>query len=270
MEPVRRPAAAGSFYPGHPRQVREEARRLLADGPPKEAALAVVVPHAGWMYSGKVAGEVYSRVEVPRGCILCGPNHFRQGSALDALMARGRWQYPGGEVSIHTELAQALLAATPKLRDDMAAHGKEHCLEVQIPFLHLLRPDVQIVPVLLWGQELSFCREVGQALARVAREAMEPVLLVASTDLNHYEPQAVSNRKDRMAIDAICALDPEGLHQTVRRHDITMCGVAPTVAVLFAAAELGANTATLVRYMTSGEVSGDMDAVVGYCGVIIR
>jgi hypothetical protein len=167
------------------------------------------------------------------------------------------------------ELAAALLAASPELVEDARAHIREHALEVQLPFLHRRQPDLQIVPVTLGRIAPAFCRAVGEAVGRVVADWPQPVLLVDSTDLNHYESQAVSNRKDRLAIDAIAALDPTRLWETVRAHDISMCGIAPTQALLWAIPALGVRSARLVRYQTSGDVSGDLTRVVGYAGLIL-
>ena len=220
------------------------------------------------MYSGKVAGAVYGRVALPRLVVLLGPNHTGLGP-WGSIMTRGRWAIPGGDLAIASGLAEAILSRCAELSEDESAHAREHALEVQLPFLRRLRPDVQFVPLTLMKTDLAFCEAVGRAVAAAVSGWPEPVLLISSTDLNHYESQAVSNRKDRLAIEAILALDPEGLQRTVRDHRISMCGIAPTTALLAALREMGAPRAELVRYMTSGDVSGDYDRVVGYCGVII-
>jgi AmmeMemoRadiSam system protein B len=268
MEAVRKPAVAGMFYPDKPAEMEANLSRLVEDVRPKVAPRAVVVPHAGWIYSGRVAGAVYGRISLPRVAVLLGPNHTGLGPQA-SIMTRGKWSIPGGELPIAESLGQALLTACPLLREDRRAHQQEHALEVQLPFLRRLRPDVSIVPLALMAWDLALCREVGEAIARTVRAWSEPVLLLSSTDLNHYESQAVSNAKDRLAIDAILALEPEGLHRTVLDHRISMCGIAPTTALLYALGALGAGEARLVSYMTSGDVSGDMSRVVGYCGVII-
>lgn len=265
---VRQAAVAGSFYPGDHPAIDAELARLV----PRRhatAARAVVVPHAGWMYSGSVAGETYAQVAVPRLAILLGPNHTGLG-APGALMREGAWRYPGATIPVSRELADALLGAADELTPDDAAHLREHALEVQLPFLHRRRPDLAIVPITLGRTDPGFCRAVGEAIGRVVAGWSEPVLLVDSTDLNHYEAQAVANRKDRLAIDAILALDAERLGTAVRTHDISMCGIAPTQALLWAAAALPVRAARLVRYQTSGDVSGDLTRVVGYAGIVLE
>ena len=236
---------------------------------PKVAPRALVVPHAGWMYSGKVAGAVYGRVALPKLVVLLGPNHTGLGP-WGSIMTRGRWAIPGGDLEIAADLAEAILSRCAELREDESAHAREHALEVQLPFLRRLRPDVQFVPLTLMKTDLAFCEAVGRAVAATVAAWPESVLLISSTDLNHYESQAVSNRKDRLAIEAILALDPDGLQRTVRDHHISMCGIAPTTALLAALRDLGSPRAELIRYMTSGDVSGDYDRVVGYGGVIIH
>lgn len=266
---VRRPAVAGQFYPARREEAEAALARLVVRREPAVAARALVVPHAGWMYSGRVAGEVYGRVTLPRHVVVLGPNHTGLG-AEGSVMARGRWAVPGGEVPVAEDLAEAILAACPLLVEDEAAHREEHAIEVQLPFLRWIRPDVAFVPVTLMRTDAAFCGEVGRGLARALRGFPGPVALVCSTDLNHYEPQAVSNRKDRLAIEALLALDPARLQRVVREHRISMCGIAPATATLVALQALDGATAELVRYETSGDVSGDLDRVVGYAGIVIR
>jgi AmmeMemoRadiSam system protein B len=220
------------------------------------------------MYSGKVAGAVYGRVALPKLVVLLGPNHTGLGP-WGSIMTRGRWAIPGGDLEIAADLAEAILSRCAELKEDESAHAREHALEVQLPFLRRLRPDVQFVPLTLMKTDLAFCEAVGRAVAATVAAWPESVLLISSTDLNHYESQAVSNRKDRLAIEAILALDPDGLQRTVRDHHISMCGIAPTTALLAALRDPGSPRAELIRYMTSGDVSGDYDRVVGYGGVII-
>lgn len=266
--PVRKPAVAGLFYPDRADHVDAELSRLLEDDDLKVSPKALVVPHAGWRYSGQVAGAVYGRVTLPPLAVLLGPNHTGLGT-WGSIMTRGRWAVPGAEVPLAHDLGQAILAACQMLEEDELAHSQEHALEVQLPFLRRIQPELAFVPITLMRSDPAFCEEVGRAIARVVKAWPEPVALLSSTDLNHYESQAVSQAKDRAAIDAILALNPERLQRTVREHRISMCGIAPTTALLVAVRELGAQKAELVRYMTSGEVSGDYERVVGYCGIII-
>jgi len=177
---------------------------------------------------------------------------------------------PNGTVSIDHSLAAAVLERCPIAEADTEAHQFEHCLEVQLPFLQYFRPGASIVPVIMMSIDLRVCQQMGEAMASAILEAGRTVLLIASTDMSHYEPDAVARKKDRWAIDEILSMDPVGLHRVVREKQISMCGFAPTVAVLFAALRLGAKQAQLVKYMTSGETSGDRDHVVGYAGLLIH
>lgn len=266
---IRSPAVAGSFYPGSARELDRVVRSFTRDEPDRVAARGIVVPHAGYIYSGGVAGEVFSRVFLPSRHLLFCPNHTGMGAEA-ALMAEGAWRMPWGDVPIDEELAARLSAACPFLREDPAAHREEHSLEVQLPFLYRFRPAFTFVPVALGHLSLAECRSLGEAAAAVLRETPEPVLLIASSDMSHYLPDATARAKDRKAIDAMLALDPEALHRTVRTERISMCGVIPATVLLFAVRALGAASAHLVRYATSGDVSGDRDRVVGYAGLLFR
>jgi AmmeMemoRadiSam system protein B len=266
--PARRPAVAGSFYPGRAAEVDQMLARLMPEGRERVQARGALVPHAGWEYSGRVAGAVYARLRVPRWAVVLGPNHTGLGRR-GSIMCRGRWDLPGGAVPIAEPLARAILAASRVLEEDEAAHRQEHAIEVQLPFLRRLEPAIAFVPITLWGHDLDFCRDVGRAVAAAVGALHEPALIVCSSDLNHYESQAVSQRKDQLAIDAVLSLDPARLEATVDAHGISMCGVAPAMATLAALEVLGGGRAELVRYGTSGDVLGDYEHVVGYAGIIL-
>ena len=265
---IRRPAVAGTFYPGTARALRGQVEDLLPRGP-RERAVAVVAPHAGYMYSGRVAGEVYGALEPAEVYVILGPNHTGLGAGA-AIITEGAWATPLGELPIETGLARSILQASDVLEEDDLAHLKEHAIEVQLPFLQLQEPVPTFVPICLLSHEYAACQDVGHAVAEVVAAYPKRVTLVASTDLNHYESQEVAERKDRLAIEQMLALDGPGLHRIVRQHRISMCGFHPTTAVLLAAKAMGASTARLVRYMTSGDVNHDYSRVVGYAGVIIR
>jgi AmmeMemoRadiSam system protein B len=265
---IRNPAVAGQFYPGTARELDRMVRRYTRDAAEKTRAKGIVVPHAGYVYSGGVAGEVYSSVEIPERHIIFCPNHTGVG-AKAAVMVRGAWRMPWGEVPIDEELADRLLAASPLLTEDASAHRGEHSLEVQLPFLRRFRETFRFVPVALGNLSFSDCRTLGEAVARVAGEDALPPLLIASSDMSHYEPDGVARKKDGQAIDRILALDPEGLFRVVRSERISMCGVIPATVVLFASLALGAGSARLIQYSTSGDVSGDRGQVVGYAGLAL-
>ncbi len=262
----REPAVAGRFYEGERRALAREVGAWLSTPVEKVRALGVVAPHAGYVYSGAIAGAVYARVEVPARAIVLGPNHTGLGQRAALWPAGGGWRTPLGTVPVSTPLTEAL-AASPLVELDRAAHLREHSLEVQVPFLQAARPDVEIAALCLAHLPVAECQAIGRAVAAAARA--HGALVVASSDMSHYIPAAEAREKDRLAIDRILALDPEGLHRTVRREGITMCGVIPATVMLFAARELGATKAELVRYGSSGDVTGDDREVVGYAGLVV-
>lgn len=265
---LRQPAVAGQFYPADPGQLEQMVSGMLEVSPRPEEALVAVSPHAGYIYSGSVAGKVLGRVVVPPRVVVAGVNHQGLGSAA-AVMGNGSWAMPLGEVPLDQALAADLLARCPLINEDPLAHQYEHSLEVQVPFLQVRQPDLRLTPLSLGHLSFEECVQVAQALAGAIAAAGEPVLMVASTDMTHYETAAEAQAKDQMAIDRMLALDPRGLYETVRGQGITMCGVLPTAVCLLAALELGASRAELVDYRHSGLVSGDNHQVVGYAGLIV-
>jgi AmmeMemoRadiSam system protein B len=262
----RNPAVAGQFYPGSSSALSRAVRELTREVEEKLPAIAVVSPHAGYIYSGAVAGALFSSVRIPGRCVIFCPNHSGAGASA-AIVSRGAWKMPWGNVPVDEELAGRVSAASPLLREDTQAHAREHSLEVQLPFLYRFRPDFRFVPICLEFLSLEECRQLGEATASAVEGEPEPPLLVASSDMSHYVPDAEARRKDGLAIDRMLALDPEGLYRTVRAERISMCGVVPATVALFAAKRLGATEARLVKYATSGEVSRDFDQVVGYAGL---
>jgi len=264
MITTRKPAVAGTFYPGFKQSLSRQIGSFEVKGQPKQRCIGVISPHAGYVYSGAVAGELYSKIEIPPSVIILAPNH-RGPFVRFALSPADNWQTPLGDVAIDADLAGAIRKAFPTLELDAAPHVYEHSAEVQVPFLQHFRPDVKIVPIVIAEHELEPLVEFGEALAECVRGG--DALIVASSDMTHFENAASAERRDKMALDKVLAIDPEGLHQTVHANDITMCGVSPAVAMLTAARALGAKTAELVRYANSGDVSGDYDSVVGYAAV---
>lgn len=265
---TRRPAVAGQFYPGDAGELRAFLEGAVPRDAEPEAALGVVAPHAGYVYSGGVAGRVFGRVRVPDACVLLGPNHTGLGTRA-SIVSRGSWLTPLGVAPIHEPLADALKAACPLLEEDAVAHAHEHSLEVEVPFLQYRNPSVRIVPVAFLLRSQAEVEEAGEGIASVLASWPEPVLLVASSDMTHYEPDRRAREKDAVAIERVLALDPAGLLDTVKRDRISMCGVIPTAVLLVAARRLGATRGELVAYATSGEASGDFDRVVGYAGMRI-
>jgi len=265
---IRPPAVAGRFYSSDPVELARDVDGYIHGAGENITALGCVVPHAGYIYSGHVAGAVYSSLQIPHRCILLGPRHYPRGESL-AILTEGTWQTPLGEAQIDSALARELAHACPRLREDAVAHESEHSLEVQLPFLQRLVRDFRFVPVVLGTDRYPVLEDLGRAVARVVAAQTAPVLVIASSDMNHYETDAITRVKDQMAIARILELDPRGLYDTVRSEGITMCGYAATVAMLAAVIELGAKQAQLIRYATSGDISGDYDKVVGYAGIVI-
>jgi hypothetical protein len=266
---VRKPAQAGRFYMKDPEALREQVEKYLRMDVEKEDVLGIVAPHAGYFYSGKVAGAVYSRVNLPDTIIIIGPNHTGIGAEI-AIMADGEWEMPNGKVKIDSSLAEELLSQAGDIaQEDEEAHLHEHSLEVQIPFIQYFKTDFTMVPICMRDYRVSTCRELGKAIAKVI-ESKSPCLIVASSDMTHYEPHKDAERKDKLAIDKILKIDPEGLLKTVMEKDISMCGSGPTATMIFACKELGAKKSELVLYNTSAEASGDYSGVVGYAGIIVR
>ena len=265
---IRQPAVAGLFYSSRPDELRRDVRKFLGAPVERAPALGAIVPHAGYVYSGPVAGAVYARLVLPRRAIVLCPNHTGLGAPA-ALDPSDAWRTPLGDVPLARGLADRLLALAPTLEEDTGAHLREHSLEVQLPFLQVERPDVEIVPVSLGTASLPLCREVGQAIATLVSEEADPPVVLASSDMNHYEPRKVGRAKDDRALARVEALDAEGLFQTVLEQSITMCGVLPATALLFAARALGASGARVVARRDSGEETGDDSSVVGYAGVLI-
>ena len=265
---IRLPAEAGRFYEGRRDRLEVEVRELLPKNVRPEAALGAIVPHAGYVYSGPVAGAVYARLEIPPAVVILCPNHTGRGAPA-AIDPSDAWRTPLGDVAVDRRLGERLRELAPSLEEDAAALVREHSLEVQLPFLQVRRPDVRLVPVSIGAHDLDLCREIGEAVSALVGEEDERPLILASSDMNHYESRAVGGRKDEAALAQIEALDPEGLFTTVFSGRISMCGVLPATALLFAARKLGAKEARVVARRDSGHETGDPSSVVGYAGVII-
>jgi len=270
---IRQPAVAGRFYPANARRLRADVESYTtapANAPieAKVRALGCVVPHAGYMYSGHVAGAVYRRLELPQRMVILCPNHSGMGEPL-AIMSKGAWQTPLGDVPIDEELATELKQQMPLLSEDEAAHRFEHALEVQLPFLQVLAPGFQFVPITVGTSNFEVLSSLGVVIGNTLAKHGGRFLVIASSDMNHYESDSVTRVKDRRAIDQLLALDARGLYDVVKEGNISMCGYGPAVVMLTAARKLGASKAELIRYATSGDVSDDRDMVVGYAGIAV-
>ena len=265
---VRRPAVAGRFYSDQPGILLSDLRSYINPAVETSPAIGCVSPHAGYVYSGHVAGAVYSELDLPQRILIMCPNHTGRGQPL-AIMSQGAWETPLGNVPIDTTLARALMARFPALTEDAEAHRSEHAIEVHLPFLQVCRRDATFVPIALGTGRFEILEQLGEAVAEVVAAQTERPFLLASSDMNHYENDAITRIKDHKAIDRILALDPRGLFEVVHKESISMCGFGPTVVMLTASRRLGATRARLVKYATSGDVSGDRDMVVGYAGLVV-
>jgi len=265
---LRLPAVAGRFYPDNAEELTALVREYAKPQPDTKPrhVKACLVPHAGYRFSGHVAGAVFSRIALPRKIIILGVRHFPRGESL-AILAGGAWRTPLGDAPVDETLAAALKKECPILREDRVAHSAEHSLEVQLPFLQVLSPGFAFVPLALGSVRFDDLVAVGEALARVLAANPE-VLLLTTSDLNHYENNATTRLKDKKAMDQIQALNPLGLYDVCRNEDISMCGLGPVVAMLTALCALPSKQAELVRYATSADISGDTTSVVGYAGFI--
>lgn len=266
---ARQPVVAGRFYPGNSSTLQSDLETLIPDLPEKERreALAVILPHAGYFYSGATAGVTVGQVMVPETVIILGPSHTGRGATL--AVGLDDWKMPMGMVPVNRELANSLVNNSQVFAADEAAHQNEHSLEVQVPFLQYLQDNLKIVPIVVGHVSYETCMNAAEELAKALKQFDQQVLLVASTDMSHYESRAKASEKDRLAIDRVLAMDPKGLYETVLGQHISMCGVMPTTVALLAAQQLGAAKVDLVRYTDSGEASGDINQVVGYAGLVI-
>jgi AmmeMemoRadiSam system protein B/AmmeMemoRadiSam system protein A len=266
---IRNPVVSGQFYPASPSQLKAMIEGMVDEKAVKEDIIGLVSPHAGYIYSGPVAGAAISKVKFKDTFIIMGPSHTGLGKPL-SIMTQGAWRTPLGEVEIDSELGKKLLATSSHLEEDHVAHQYEHSIEVQLPFLQYFKLDIKFVPIVLGYASGTTYKEIGEEIARAVKELNKEVVIIASSDMTHYEPQESAQRKDNKAIEAILDLNEDELLKRVDELNITMCGYAPTVSLIAAAKELGATEAELVRYQTSGDTTGDYTAVVGYAGIILK
>ncbi|MFA5362562.1 MAG: AmmeMemoRadiSam system protein B [Candidatus Omnitrophota bacterium] len=267
---IRNPVVAGQFYLSSAAALQKQIEQFLPEKTEKQAVIACMMPHAGYVYSGMVAVAVASAISIPDTVILLGPNHTGYGKQF-SIMTGMSWRTPLGDLPVDTELARGILARSKYLEEDALAHEYEHSLEVELPILQYFRKDFSIVPIAVSSEDPGVLGTIGEEITSVIRERKQKgsVLIVASSDMTHYEPQETAERKDNEAIGAILELNEQKLALNVRRFGITMCGYAPVVIMLRAAKVLGAKQAKLIKYQTSGDISGDRKNVVGYAGITI-
>ena len=271
---LRCPAVSGRFYPSKSHLLIEELKHCITQSPEtkfskKICATGIICPHAGLTYCGEVAAAVYSNIEIPDTIILLGPNHTGAGEQV-SIMSEGTWQMPLGNVEIDNKLADTICQMSVTARKDTIAHQQEHSIETQLSFLQFYRDNFKIVPICLMRLGIDKCEELSNAIISAIEKTGRNVLIVASSDMTHYETHENASKKDKYALDQILRLDAKGLFTTVHDKNISMCGVNPVAIMLMCARKVGAQDALLAKYMTSGEVGGNMDRVVGYAGVIVK
>lgn len=264
----RSPAVAGQFYPGDEKSLRIAIQKLAGNAPvQKQKVMAAVSPHAGYVYSGAVAAETLCGIEIPETVILLGPNHTGKGSPI--ALSTATWDMPMGSVPVDQDLAAAILAESGFVEEDELAHQYEHSLEVQLPFLQMGQENLSIVPIAISHVSYQVLEEIGYAIAQVIRKSPKEVLIVASSDMTHYESREAAEQKDHFALEKLADMEPAILYRSIIENQISMCGIMPVTATLVATLQSGATKTELVRYTDSGEVSGDTSQVVGYAGVLI-
>lgn len=268
---IRKPVVAGKFYSANKDALRKELSSFMPKNAKAAKALACVMPHAGYMYSGMVATETAANIAIPENIILIGPNHTGTGETF-SIISEGEWQTPFGSVKIHTQIADSLKKNCSLIKEDASAHAQEHSLEVELPILQFVRnAPFRFVPLSVMPANKTAYQSIAQAIASTitALSIRDTTLIVASSDMTHYESQESAKKKDNAAIEAMLKLDETLFLERITQYNITMCGYIPAVIAIMASKLLGASKAELVCYQTSGDVTGDFDAVVGYAGIII-
>lgn len=274
MALIRQPAVAGQFYPLHPGDLRKQIELFSENkksAKPKEEIIGCLLPHAGYIYSGAVAYAVISGIKLKNNLVIIGPNHTGMGEPF-SIMAEGAWQMPFGRIMINEVLAKKLLSGSALLKADSRAHQFEHSIEVEVALLQYFRQDFALIPIVIAENEFESCRQLGLEIASVIKEARleKDTLVIASSDMTHYEEASTAKKKDDLAIEAMLALDESRLWSRVHQHDISMCGCGPAIAMLSCTKALGAKSAELISYHNSGEVTNDYSSVVGYAGITVR
>lgn len=266
----RKAAVAGYFYPQKKNDLRKMIEGMVDPEKEKERSICVISPHAGFTYSGPVAGAVFSSVYLPERFVILGPSHRSMKSRF-GIMREGIWETPLGDVSVDSRLGELILDYSGLITEDPTAHLNEHSLEVQLPFIQFFMKNISIVPICItYHASFEELEELGKAISQGIKESENKVMIIASTDMSHYVDQRVAKKKDFLAIDKILELDAKGLYDIVNRENISMCGFQPTTSALIASKELGAKRAELIRYQTSGDITGDYHEVVGYAGIRIN
>lgn len=265
---ARKPVVAGQFYTASETLLKKEVMRFSCHKGEQIDAIGAVSPHAGYVYSGAVAGEVLSAIKPKPTYIILGPNHSGGGKPF-GVDAERNWKTPLGEVGLDKGLAGAILEKSKYIKNDTACHDYEHSIEVQLPFLQCANKSFTFVPIVISYADRKTYKNIGTELANVIKYTERDVTIIASSDMTHYEPHDVAKKKDALAVEKILSLDIDGFLDVIEKYNISMCGFAPTAIMMQAAISLGAKKAKLIKYNTSGEASGDYSRVVGYAGIVI-
>lgn len=260
----RLPAVAGYFYPRDKEELLRCLRSFIEREEKPLPTKGCISPHAGYIYSGAVAGKVYSSIEIPNRVILLGPNHHGLGYP-SAIYSKGSFLTPLGEIKIEEDLSEKILKDSKYLKEDFSAHTSEHSLEVQLPFLQYINPNVKIVPITISDYSQKNLEDLANA---ISKNMDDETLIVASSDFSHYEPHEIAKEKDFYAIESILNMNPWEFYERVRKRRISICGVGPIVVLLLTLNNLGVKNSKLVEYKTSGDITQDYSAVVGYAGII--
>jgi len=266
---IREPAVSGQFYPSSPEELKTMIRGMVDEKALKEDVIGYYAPHAGFIYSGPVVGATVSRVNFKDTVVILGPSHTGAGEPF-SILTEGTWRTPLGDVEIDTVLAKAILANSNHLQEDRLAHLQEHSIEVQLPFIQYFKPDIKFVPILLSHTNAAIYRSIGMAIAKAIKDTAKAVVIVASGDMNHYESQKITHTKDRQAIESILKLEPVELLERVHDFQISMCGYGTAACLIYATKEFGPVKTELVKYQTSGDITHDFSAVVGYAGILFK
>lgn len=266
---IRHPAVAGTFYSGNAAQLKSDIEGFVMKDCEKQAALGIVSPHAGYIYSGRVAGNLYSKIKIPDTAVILAPNHTGFGVPY-SIWPGGLWRTPLGDAVVDEEIVNELVRECDFIEKDKEAHLYEHAAEVQIPFLQYFKPDIKIVSMVISSRNIDELKTIGKSLSEVLKKLRPDALVVASSDMTHRESQTSANKKDRIAINEILALNEDNLYRKVQDLHITMCGIYPAVIMLVCSKGRGAKKAELVRYETSGDTTGDYNQVVGYAGIMVN
>ncbi len=266
---IRLPTVAGRFYPESVPELEAMIKSMVDETAVKEDVLGMVVPHAGYPYSGPVVGACLSNVNFKDTFIIMGPNHTGRGKPF-SIMSSGKWRTPFGNVEIDVELAKKLVSTSKYLREDEEAQRLEHSIEVQLPFLQYFKKDFKFIPIVMTLSNIEVHRQIGKEIARAIKDTKRAAIIMVSSDMTHYESHESAKHKDEQAIRAMLDLNEYELASRVEKLNITMCGIAPALSLIAAMKEMDGTRTELVKYQTSGDTTGDFDSVVGYAGILFK